>query len=250
MSNVLRAPVVCALLLTGLQAEIVQHVRGELQGSPMVRLDNLVVELRPVTIIGPAVRVMPANDGSFDLRGIDAATYDVTVTTQHGQTVAKDIVHLGSMNTHFTVRLPKAEGAPAGPVSIRRLTHKTVPAAAKEFRKARKASDRKHADEAELHLERAVALDPEYFEALNDLAVQRYRRADYAGALRHLETAHRIDPGSAQVCSNLAAVMVALGRADEGLTLARKAVAIDGGSPKARLVLSLAERLKHARALR
>jgi hypothetical protein len=60
--------------------------------------------------------------------------------------------------------------APAGTVTLHRLTHKIPKKAVKEFENATKAQSHGDRDAAIEHLSKAVAIDPQFWEALNNLS--------------------------------------------------------------------------------
>jgi Flp pilus assembly protein TadD len=96
--------------------------------------------------------------------------------------------------------------APAGAVTLHQLTHKIPKKAVKEYEHATKAQSHGDRDAAIEHLSKAVAIDPQFWAALNNLGV-------------NLTLTNRIDLGIEQL---------------------RKAIAVDPHAPIAYANLSLA----------
>ena len=98
---------------------------------------------------------------------------------------------------------------------------------------------RLHADNetALAHLVKAVAIDPEFAAARNDLAAQYMARKQFDSALAELNKAEALDPGSTVIELNRALCLARMGRLVEAETPARRAVQLDGGSQRSRYLL-------------
>jgi tetratricopeptide (TPR) repeat protein len=80
---------------------------------------------------------------------------------------------------------------------------------------------------ARIDLEKAVALDPNYFEAFLELATWKIVHKDPAGAQSDLDTASRLQPASPMTPFLRARAYLGSGQADLGAAEARKAIQLD-----------------------
>lgn len=216
------------------------HVRGEIANFPAG--ETISVELRPINRAAPMLREIAANDGSFELRDVEADTYEVNVVSSRGFSLRREIVHLDSFANRFTIQLPKAAppAAGGGTISMKRLTFRPSKEARKVYRKAQSEAEHKRIREAIGLLRQAVAMEPEWAEAFNNLGVQYYRAADVPGAFAALARAHEIDPDSPEIGSNYAVVLIPMDRAPEAEALIRRIILRSGETPKGRFVLGMA----------
>lgn len=80
---------------------------------------------------------------------------------------------------------------------------------------------------AEADYERALALRPDYPEALNNLGSAWFEQRNYHKALECYERAAGLNPRSAVIEANLGTTDFALGRFEEGAAAYRRAIALD-----------------------
>jgi Flp pilus assembly protein TadD len=85
--------------------------------------------------------------------------------------------------------------------------------------------------EAITHLERAVALHPDYPEALNNLGLALTRAKQASNALPHLEKSLRLKPGLYQTHNNLGIALASLGRGEEAARAFQQAAALNPTHP-------------------
>jgi len=229
------------LIALGVSAAVAAEIRvdGELTGE-LSDAGGLSVDIRSLDRSWPGERVFVDHKGGFNFTVPAAGSYEIRVNTIQGHTLKSEYVNVGEFRTNVSIRLPGGPGQGArGAVSLRRLNHKIPKQARKEFDQARKAFNRNRRDEAIAHLERAVAIDPEYMEAHNNLGVRYYERGDYDRSLVHFRRAMEIEPGAGEVVSNTAAALAALHRFAEAEQAARRAITLGDTSPKARYLLAL-----------
>jgi Flp pilus assembly protein TadD len=84
-------------------------------------------------------------------------------------------------------------------------------------------------EEAERHLEHAVALAPDFVNSYSNLGVVRRRRGDLDGAFRAYRQSLELEPGQPAVLTNLASLYLLLGRTAEAR--AAMAAAKNRGQP-------------------
>ena len=166
--------------------------------------------------------------------------YEITLIGPDQNQMTREYTNVNGYGGSVQIRFnPKTTERPRGAISLQRLAHKVPKAAGKEYAKARRERDKKHAAEAERHYLKALELDPQFLEAANDLGALYYTLARYADSLRVLEQARVIEPDSPQVLANLSANLMALGRHGDAEPLARRSMAIDPTSIRTRYLLGL-----------
>ena len=134
-----------------------------------------------------------------------------------------------------TVRTPVRESV--GTVSASRLRHRPPKAARKGYEKGLKLLQNRKPEEAVTELEKAIALDPDYAEAHNDLGVAYVRLGRHPEAASEFRRALEMIPGESVPYSNLAGVLFLSGQRDEAEVNARRAIRLSPSSAQARLVL-------------
>jgi tetratricopeptide (TPR) repeat protein len=230
---------VCLPFVSSLAASGRYVLRGEIVAEGEIRFQDLAVELyadgEP-----HAERAYVAPSGAFEFRNVANGLHRLRVTTQHGETLREEFVHIGSDPAPLTIRLRggMASARPGGIVSARRLAFKPSKLAKKEWREAEKCLRRGEHAEAAGHLRECVAADPDYFEAHLHLGTALLMSGDAAGALAAFEKAVEIDPHSAYALVHRGMVLLHFRRAAEAEDSAAKALRIED-SPSAHYVLGL-----------
>ncbi|MCX5660147.1 MAG: tetratricopeptide repeat protein [Planctomycetota bacterium] len=103
-------------------------------------------------------------------------------------------------------------------------------------------------DEAEAHYRRALAIDPTYAEAANNLAVLLEKRGRAAEAIPFYELSLRHEPRYASAHGNFGLLLLRLGRYDEAIAHFKAVLEVEPGDAVTRKRIGLAEELKHAPA--
>lgn len=124
-------------------------------------------------------------------------------------------------------------------VSMKRLSHKPPKAARKAYEKAVRLSEKGQSLESIALLEKAVAIDPEYMEALNNLGARHVVIGDYEGALPYLNKAIALDPHSVQPYCNLSLAYLGSGDAEAAERAARQAIDNDPSESRGRFLLGI-----------
>lgn len=88
-----------------------------------------------------------------------------------------------------------------------------------EYRKARKRLERRDADGAIEHLEKAVEQAPQFVAALNNLGTIYFQKKDFSRAERYFREALDQEPGAYQPMINLGGALLAQGRSREALEI-------------------------------
>ncbi len=130
-------------------------------------------------------------------------------------------------------------GIGGGSISLSRLQHKVPPKAQKAYFSAQAAWERNDPSTAARKLESAIALDPRFFEAVNNLGVMYLRLEMLQEAIAMFERAIQIDGANSQAEANLAYTLLALHRNAEAEAAARASLRGDGSSSRAHIFLAV-----------
>lgn len=232
-------PALALFTLVSLDAAA-QTVQGELTCDSCKTYNNVVVEVADSNR-NPVGSFSVNHSGSFDMNGVRDGNYMLTVRGPNGDEITTQSVNVRANAGPVTIRLPESGNSqPAGAgraVSLHQLSHKVPKAAKKEFAKAANAGD-DHAA-AIRHLEKAVTIDPQYMEALNNLGSRYIQVGRLDDAMAVLTKAEEVDPASSKVQSNIAVVYLTQRKIAEAERSARRAFQLGSEDPKARYVLAL-----------
>lgn len=202
-------------------------------------LHRLRVQCLPFGSRTPDGETNPTPSGHFELRARSSGLHEIRILSLDGTLMQSLTVNLPSTNTfEIDLRQGFATG-PVRPVSLSRLQHKIPKKAQKEFAAAHLASEKGQSEIAAHHLELALASDPDYFEAINNLAVQYVRLNRLNEAKDLFVRATRLDPADALAEMNLAFVLLRLGDFPAAEQAARASLRADAASSRARLYLAL-----------
>ena len=133
-------------------------------------------------------------------------------------------------------RTSSSSAKPAGPVSYYQLRHKIPKKAKKEFTIGARLVLLGESNEAELHFRKAIALDPSYMEAHNNLATRLMATQRFEEGLAELRIAERLDPAAGPVHSNLAFAHLKMGNFKEAEKEVKLAIALDPTAPNPRKI--------------
>jgi tetratricopeptide (TPR) repeat protein len=222
-------------------------VRGELTADQSIRFQDLTAELSGSEGITGPERAAIGADGRFEFRSVLSGNYRLRILAANGETVREDFVTASQASPPLQIHLKTetANSRPGGPVSLRRLRHKPAKAARKEWNEAGKYAERGDHRAAVEHLERSVALDPEYFDAHFNLGSERVMSGDPEGALHAFDKALEIDPSSPAALVNRGMVLLHFRRVEEAEADARKSLTLMDSKPAHYVLgLSLAARGK------
>ena len=188
--------------------------------------------------------------GSFEFSNAPTGIFEIRVLNWQGDTILSQSVTLPFSNI---LRLKVGSGSFAQarmPVSLARLQHKVPKKALNAYRHGREALTNGERETARIQLEAALRLDPQYFEAANDLGVLYLQDGRFSEAYEMFQRATTIDQGDAQAEANLAFVLLALKRFPEAEEAARSSIRADSLSSQARFLLavSLLEQKKMPKA--
>lgn len=235
---------VSILLSNAVAADLPFKVIGELNANQATDFSTLHVEMRPIGTIGTAgERGFVTFDGHFEVPNLQSGQYELSVTNDHGEAIHREIVTVNPSDPRLQVRLtiPEVQRPLDGSVSVHQLTHKPPKQARKAFDKACALANDGDAQGSIELLQKAIAIDPEYVPAINNLGVRYTRLGRAAEAVEMFERALAIDPHAGMVQSNLAQALIYAGKPAAAETAARRAIELDrsGLQPVYLLGLSL-----------
>ena len=215
-------------------------VSGRIEASEGSDLSRLRVQVLPIGSQNVVYETNPNHFGSFEVGTSASGTYELRFVNLQGTVVHSQSLHFPNSQT-LIVKIGQAAspGIQLPPISLSRLQHKVPKQAVKEYTAAHQASKRGERNKAILHLQKALEIDPDYFEAHNNLGVQWMREGKAAEALRAFERAIAIDASDPLAETNLAVALLTLGRFAEAEAAARAGLRGDGLSARARLYLAL-----------
>ena len=225
-------------------------VRGQVEHEPSDRVDDLYVEVYEQDRHMLVEKVSVGFDGGFEFRQAGAGNYEVRLVDRSGNSIRTEYTCLIA-GQPLTFRLPvKRPTTPRGPVSLATLRRHENRKAMREFERAVKDHEAGHAESSFAHLQNAIALDPTYAPAHNQLGLITALRGDEHGALLEFEKAVKLDPALAIPHCNLAIALLRAGRASEAEVEARKAVQLDPSYSKAQSVVRLCMRSNNPAGLK
>jgi tetratricopeptide (TPR) repeat protein len=186
---------------------------------------------------------VPVNrDGTFTVNANSAHLYEIRVVTSHGTQIYSEHTQF-RQGQPLELRLPKSNTsapAPGGPISALRLSHKPAKAARRLLQQAETLAGEGNLAASADRLQEALAADPNWFEAWNNLGSRRLtlgQNAEAADAFRH---ALAIDSKSAIVHSNLGLAQLFLRQPLEAEESARRALQLDPAMVRASYVMGMA----------
>jgi Tfp pilus assembly protein PilF len=169
--------------------------------------------------------------GEFRFHSLQPGTYSLAVSRRSLGEVRRTVVVSAGLadrkgSVHVTIRYSSTEAMAdksAGTISRQQLA---VPKRAwNEFLSAQKRLAKRDADGAKQHLEKAVAIAPQFSAAWNSLGVMAYQKSDLTEAEADFRKALAIEPNAFEPAVNLGGVLLGRGRLEEALQYNRQAVA-------------------------
>jgi len=126
-----------------------------------------------------------------------------------------------------------------GVVSLVTLQHKAPKKAHRELEKAELALKAGEPQESVKHLQAAIAIDPDYLEAYNNLGCRFLQLGRPEEAVKALEKAIELDPKAPFPLANLSAALLVTRDAPGAEAAARRALQVDPSSVRAHYLLGL-----------
>lgn len=228
------------LLASGfaLQAEVKHILEGQLRFSKPSDTSDLRAQLidRNQRRILDEAKIK--REGHFAFSPAPSGIYEVRVVDTSGdilRTIAAKVPSTKPVKIH----MDEINNAGRRPLSMARLEHKIPKPAFREYVQARDCERKLDREKSIAHLEKALQIDPQFFEAANNLGVFYLEAKRHQEALDLFQRAARIDPSDSTAESNLAYVFLAMGQMKDAEEAARAGLRADGENGRARYFLAL-----------
>jgi len=217
-------------------------IRGTVVHQAGTRVDGLTVELAGINGDTAIARASVSSNGDFEFPNIPGGQYDLRVTDVGGGVLQQQLITVRSSFENVEVRLPQnsSEKPAAGTVSIGQLMHKVPSKALKEAQLAEKAWKKGDMQTCMDHLQKAVAIDPDYLQAQKDLGLVYSRLNRLPDMISAFEQVIKVDPHSADAYSYIAAANIDLGQYADAETAARRSLDLDPAADRTRFLLGVA----------
>ena len=221
---------------------------GELHSEAPRLYDGYTIELIG-QLHNHAGRTDIRSDGSFEFTHAPEGLYEADVSDGRGRIVFHDYVRVANGSSNVELRLPpdSAGRPPSGGVSVKQLLHPPTPKAIAWAKAAEKSASSGQYAKAAVELESAVRISPDYVEARTNLSAQYLRLGRYQDALLQAQRAVDIQP-SLPAITNLAYAHLMLGQNAAAEAAARTALRMDSGSPVAHYILGLSLAMQGSKA--
>lgn len=182
------------------------RVRGQVNGPDY---GPLMAELYDAERHGLLERTLVGPTGSFEFHAAVTGAVEVRVINSQSDVLRTEYVTALQTGLPVIVNLPTSrQHRPVSGFSTPySLSHKVPAKAQSEYMKAEKANRKKDLQKAQLHLRRAIEIDPGFVEAHNNLAVRLVESGAMQDAVPVLERASQLDPNNPTVKANLRRVL-------------------------------------------
>jgi len=215
-------------------------LRGEIS-SPTPIAESWAVELIPDGH-GITRRVLVNRDGSFEIHIADCGTYDLSVMDGGGKLVYRQPVFVSQPQQFLSIQLPHSTGMAArsaeNSTSLHQLQHKIPAEAQTAFRQAQIAASKGNQQEAIELFRQAIAIDPEYADAYNDLGVLEAAQNQLREAAGQFQKAIGLEPDHRLAAANLSVVLAKMENFQEAGRVARKALELNPNDAQLHFILA------------
>ena len=217
------------------------RVRGEVTGGPRDQ-SGISVELVDASHHLAVDKATLSQNGVFEFNHVATGTYEIRVVDQDGRVLRSEHYVVNQMGGDITIALPDTttEKPTGDSVSVARLKHQVPNKAKKAFAAAQKRFEAHDLAGSADRLREAIALDPEYLEAHNNLGCRLLSMGRNEEAIASFQRAIEIDPLAPYAHGNLAVALLHQQRPAEAEAAARVAIKTDGGISKIKYVLGMA----------
>jgi tetratricopeptide (TPR) repeat protein len=186
-------------------------------------------------------RIAVAANGNFDTRPLHPGNYEFRVVGPNGDLLGSENVTVAEFGSNATIRLQggATQRESGGVVSLTSLQHKVPKKAHRELEKAEIALKAGDPQESIRHLQAAIAIDPDYLEAYNNLGCRLLQIGKAEEAVNALDKAVELDPKAPFTLANLSAALLVTKDASGAEAAARRALQVDPSSVRAHYLLGL-----------
>jgi len=230
------------------------EIRGQVVSSDNdLHFGDLIAELCDTGDMNRiADRTSVSGSGEFVFAFVREGMYKVRIALRNGVIVGEQIVNSPGV-VRLEIRNPHQSNTLAGSaISLAELKHKVPGKALKEAKEANKALRKRDIPDLIEHLEKAVALDPEFIAARRNLANAFFSTKQYDRAIDAYRELVILDAHSEIGYLGLSAAYMSAYRVEEAEPIARKAVELDPSNELAHYLLGcslVAQHKNNAEAL-
>lgn len=219
--------VLVRVLPQGTETDLIRITLRRAEDETLLRTANLT-EARPVSFAG-------IRSGSYSIQA-ESPGFRSEETLIVFNTFSRADQYLATVTLRKEVspddQLP---GNSQNTVSVKTLS---IPDEAfDEMEKARQASKTNDSLKALKHLEKAIEIYPDLYQAYNNLAVEYSKLGRFEASVQALEKSISLQPTDATTHRNLAELYMAFGRSNEALKLVQKSLELEPRNSKALLLL-------------
>lgn len=214
-------------------------LRGTVRGDQAAR--GLYVQLVP----GNPERIEKVQvnpDGTFEFRSAVPGTHEVVVSASNGEILYEEYVFISGSTDFLTIQLRASlptSDSEGKTVSIQELQHHVSRGAQHAFFEAQRSESKGDAGEAVKQLQRALAIDPGFADAHNELGVIHASAGNLVEACKEFQKAIDIFPDHKLALANLSVTLGRLERYDEAAAVAARALRIDPSNAKVHFILAI-----------
>lgn len=218
-----------------------QHfiIRGEIV-SGRLPAGSLTVELSG-NGMAPMETVSVAPDNTFELRSVTPGMHELRVIGSTGQVLHEEYVNISGPSQTLSIRLaepPDASRSAGNVVSLQALRHKVPSAARKAFNSGEQALAKGDLQQARTSFANAIAMDPEFADAYNELGGVEVSLKHLPEAAEQFQKAIELVPEHAMALPNLSIVLARMQRLHEAGQVARRALQIAPGDGRMHYILA------------
>jgi tetratricopeptide (TPR) repeat protein len=222
-------------------------VRGEITSNSSVA-GSLTVELASNgTEVSETANVN--GDGTFEFRSASPGTHWLRVVAGNN-VIHEEIVNISGPGQTLSIHLKDQSSAnrtAGSSVSMRQLTHKVPRQAQKAFDRGEQLLAKDDQPAAAELFRQAVALDPEFSDAYNELGAAEANMGKLPEAAEQFQKAINLVPEHRLALPNLSIVLAKMKRYHEAGEVARRALQlVPGAGPKMHYILAFGLMADHA----
>ena len=188
-------------------------------------------------------------DGSFEFPSAAPGVYWLRVSAGAGSVIHEELVNV-SAGELLNIRLKNQSSANRSSepsISIRQLTHKVPRAAQKAFDRGRQAAAKGDQNAASEAFRQAIAADPEFVDAYNELGASEVALGHLPQAAEQFQKAIDLVPEHRFALPNLSIVLAKMQRFHEAGIVARRALqVVPGAGGKMHYILAFGLLADHA----
>ena len=213
-------------------------IHGEIVSSDPI-VGSLTVELASDGA-GRSETAVVDPDGAFEFRSATPGMRELRVIAPNGKVLHQEYVSIAP-NQRLSIRLsgqPSVKESAEGTVSLQQLQHKVPAPALKAFHKGEQAAAEGNLEQARACFQEAVARDPEFADAYNELGAAEAGLNHFPEAAAQFQKALDLAPEHRQALPNLSIALANMKRFHEAGEVARRALRVVPGDGRIHYILA------------